>query len=126
MTGYIVRQGDVGVRANADRTEHYRTTLGRQQAPIDSVVGGWYTLEAGATNPLDEHPVPEIYFVTSGSALITLDGEAHRIGAGDTVLIPAGCSHQTHNDGSEPLVLVFLYSPPLPPRDGPSHYADVS
>ena len=75
MAGYVVHQADVPMRANAARTEHYRTTLGKAKAPIDTVVGGWYTLGPGATNPLDVHTVPEIYFVTEGSALITLDGE---------------------------------------------------
>lgn len=125
MAGYVVRQEDVPLRANAARTEHYRTTLGRNAAPIDSVVGGWYVLDAGATNPDDVHPVPEIYFITAGAATITLDGVARPVAAGDTVLIPAGCRHRLHNDGDVPLELVFLYSPPLPPRDGPSNYADV-
>ena len=116
MAGYVVHQADVPMRANPARTEHYRTTLGKAEAPIDTVVGGWYTLGPGATNPLDVHTVPEIYFVTAGSALITLDGETQRIAAGDTVLIPAGVQHQTHNDTDHPLTMVFLYSPPLPPR----------
>ena len=114
MAGYVVHQADVPMRANPARTEHYRTTLGKAKAPIDTVVGGWYTLGPGATNPLDVHTVPEIYFVTAGSALITLDGETQRIAAGDTVLIPAGVQHQTHNDTDQPLTMVFLYSPPLP------------
>lgn len=116
MAGYVVHQADVPMRANVARTEHYRTTLGKAEAPIDTVVGGWYTLGPGATNPLDVHTVPEIYFVTAGSALITMDGATQRIAAGDTVLIPAGVQHQTHNDTEEPLTMVFLYSPPLPPR----------
>ena len=116
MAGYVVHQADVPMRANPARTEHYRTTLGKAKAPIDTVVGGWYTLGPGATNPLDVHTVPEIYFVTAGSALITLDGETQRIAAGDTVLIPAGVQHQTHNDTDQPLTMVFLYSPPLPAR----------
>jgi mannose-6-phosphate isomerase-like protein (cupin superfamily) len=125
MAGFVVRQHDVTKRANAAGTERYRTTLGRAEAPIDSVVGGWYVLDAGATNPDDVHPVPEMYFITAGSATITLDGERQRIAAGDTVLIPAGCRHQIHNDGDVALELVFLYSPPLPPREGESNYADV-
>ena len=81
MGGYVVHQADVPMRANPARTEHYRTTLGKAEAPIDTVVGGWYTLGPGATNPLDIHTVPEIYFVTAGSALITMDGATQRITA---------------------------------------------
>lgn len=128
MTGYVVKQRDVQRFANGSRTEHFRTTLVQPVVPVESLRGGWYHLAAGASNPPDVHAVDEIYFITEGSAEIELDGERLRLEPGDTVLVPAGCHHQIHNDGDTELVLVFLFSPPPAPRDPngpPSNYGPV-
>ena len=127
MTGYVVKQADVQEFVNAGGTEHFRTTLVDPVVPIDALRGGWYHLAAGAANPPDVHTVDEMYFITAGSAAIELDGEHQRLEPGDTVLVPAGCHHQITNDGAEELVLVFLFSPPPPPRDpsSPSLYRPV-
>jgi mannose-6-phosphate isomerase-like protein (cupin superfamily) len=128
MTGYVVRQADVQRFANASGREHFRTTLVRPVVPVDALRGGWYHLAAGASNPPDVHAVDEIYFITEGTADIELDGEHTRLQPGDTVLVPAGCHHQLHNDGDGELVLVFLFSPPPAPRDpngAPSLYGPV-
>jgi len=122
MAGQVIPQASVPLWGNASGTERFRTTLGGSTgAPVDGVRAGWYRLAAGASNPPDRHTVDEMYFVTEGAATIVLDGVSHRMEAGDTVLVPAGCHHQIHNDGPQDLVLVFLFAPPPPPRspDGP-------
>jgi len=117
MTGYVVSQKDVQLFANADRTEHFRSTLNPQLMPVQGVSGGWYFLDPGVGNHLDVHEVDEIYFITRGSALIFLDGEERRMVAGDTVLVPRGCQHRIRNDGAEELALVYLFCPPPAARD---------
>jgi mannose-6-phosphate isomerase-like protein (cupin superfamily) len=128
--GQIVRQREIALWGNAARTEQFRTTLGGTTgAPVGSVRAGWYRLASGASNPPDVHTVDEMYFITAGAARIELDGVTSRMEPGDTVLVPAGCHHQIHNDGSTDLSLVFLFSPAPPPRDPsgpPSTYAPLT
>jgi mannose-6-phosphate isomerase-like protein (cupin superfamily) len=129
MTGYVVKQADVQLWGNDSGSERFRTTLVQPVVPIDALRGGWYQLAAGASNPPDVHAVDEIYFITAGAAEIELDGVRSRLAPGDTVLVPAGCHHQIHNDGSEDLVLVFLFSPPPAPRgpgEAPSQYRSLA
>lgn len=129
MAGQVIRQDDVALWGNAERTETFHTALGGADVPHDRVRAGWYRLAAGAANPPDVHTVDEMYFIHAGTAEITLDGEVQRIGPGDTVIVGAGCHHQLRNDGDEDLVLVFLFSPPPPargPDDPPSAYAPLA
>lgn len=51
-------------------------------------------------------------FVHAGSGVATIDGESHRIAAGDLVLIEPGEAHEIRNDGEEPLTTVNIYAPP--------------
>ena len=127
MAGYIVSQQDVQLFANASRSERFRSTLNSELMPKEGITGGWYHLAAGAANHKDVHDVDEIYFIIQGSAEINLDGEGHRMRAGDTVLVPGGCEHNINNDGGDELVLVYLFCPPPEPGAGgrPSPYQPV-
>jgi mannose-6-phosphate isomerase len=49
----------------------------------------------------DEH-----WFVLSGAALVTRDGEQIRLGPGDAVDIPNGAAHRVASVGDEPLVFI--------------------
>ncbi len=51
-------------------------------------------------------------FVNSGSGVATIDGESHRIEAGNLLLIEPGEAHEIHNDGEDPLVTINVYAPP--------------
>ena len=51
-------------------------------------------------------------FVVSGTGVVTVDGDTHRVDAGDLVRIKAGERHGIENDGPEPLETVNFYTPP--------------
>ena len=51
-------------------------------------------------------------FVVSGTGVVTIDDDAHRVDAGDLVRIEAGERHGIENDGDEPLETVNFYTPP--------------
>jgi quercetin dioxygenase-like cupin family protein len=51
-------------------------------------------IEGGASLPLHHHDHEEIVHIVEGSAVQVLDGQEHRVGAGDTVIIPAGTWHR--------------------------------
>jgi mannose-6-phosphate isomerase-like protein (cupin superfamily) len=64
-------------------------------------------LAAGAATIPHHHAVTEeIYYILSGSAAMTLDGETRPVGPGDAIAIPPGCRHTIRNTG--PAELVFL------------------
>jgi mannose-6-phosphate isomerase-like protein (cupin superfamily) len=50
----------------------------------------------------------EIYVIIDGEGLMTVDGVATRVGAGDVVLNDPGGSHGLENDGTVPLRLVVV------------------
>jgi mannose-6-phosphate isomerase-like protein (cupin superfamily) len=51
-------------------------------------------------------------FVVSGTGVVTVDSDAHRVDAGNHVRIEAGERHGIENDGDEPLETVNFYTPP--------------
>lgn len=57
------------------------------------------------------HPHEQVTFVARGSPTMIIDGEAHDLNAGDTVLIPGETTHAAANDGDEPAVLLDVFSP---------------
>lgn len=59
-----------------------------------------------------DQPLQEYYQVLSGRALMHLEGQAVRLGPGDSALAPAGCDHDVVNDGDEPLRLITVWGPP--------------
>jgi mannose-6-phosphate isomerase len=48
----------------------------------------------------------EHWFVIAGVAEVTLDGEFHRLTAGEAIDIPCGAAHRIANAGDEMLVFV--------------------
>ena len=48
----------------------------------------------------------EHWFVISGSATVTLDGEDRVITVGESVDVPVGVPHRVHNAGTDPLVFI--------------------
>ena len=82
--------------------------------------GSYEVLEDAATHKvkrLDLHPGrrlsyqrherrAEHWFVVSGTAEVTLDGEAQVLTAGRAIDIPRGAAHRIANPGPDPLVFV--------------------
>jgi len=63
----------------------------------------------GITTAEDCHEVREIWLVQSGSGTLTLNGEQHRISAGDSLYYESYHKHQLHNDGDEPVEIVSIW-----------------
>lgn len=64
----------------------------------------------------------EIYFVTRGTATMTLDDERVDVGPGDVIMLPLNGRHSIRNTGEDELEIVVIeFAPPevtdrLPPR----------
>lgn len=61
-----------------------------------------FSVAPGRDSAADVHAVREIWFVYSGSGVLTRNGVPVRIGARDVVYFDAYDAHQLHNDGDEP------------------------
>lgn len=69
------------------------------------------TVAPGVTSEAHRHPnCTEAVHVLSGEILQRKGADWLRLAAGDTILIPAGATHQTRNIGPETSVLMVAYS----------------
>ena len=66
-------------------------------------------LEPGEWVLLHTHPVEEVLIFTGGSGEVTLGDEAHPVGAGITVHIPAGEVHGFRNTGDRRLEVFVIF-----------------
>lgn len=74
---------------------------------------GVVTVQPGQRNPLHSHPnCEEILYVVSGSCDHLLDGETHRLEAGQAIRIPRGRRHWAKCLGDAPLFAVIAFSSP--------------
>jgi len=71
------------------------------------------TLDPGAEVPEHSHETGEWLYILSGSAQMTLQGQALTVKAGDAVCLHKGKKHSANvpPDAKEPLVAVQVYSP---------------
>ncbi|WP_121820217.1 cupin domain-containing protein [Halostella salina] len=61
-----------------------------------------FTLDPGATVPKHTNAVEHEQYVLDGEYVVGIDGEERVVGAGDSLLIPAGVVHWYRNEGDEP------------------------
>jgi len=64
-----------------------------------------------ATTPHHHKVTEEIYYILSGTALMTLAGESRPVGPGDAIAIPPGLVHTIKNTGGEELVFLCTCAP---------------
>lgn len=91
---------------------------------VDKEFCGTFEMVLGEIEPGGEaHPHKhdvehQVIYILSGRALVTLGSDAAvDCRAGTVIRIPPGLMHEVKAFGLEPLRLIVLYSPPLPPRD---------
>ena len=69
-------------------------------------------VEPGGETRLHVHrETEELYHVTGGVGLMTLDDRVFEIREGDTIAIAPGSAHRVRNTGGEPLVILCCCSP---------------
>jgi mannose-6-phosphate isomerase-like protein (cupin superfamily) len=81
----------------------------------DSMSGGLYVLEAGATDPQEPHAEDEVYVVLAGRAAITVADRAQPVGPGSVVFVARTVPHRFHDVTERLSVLVFF----APAESGP-------
>lgn len=69
-------------------------------------------IEVGQATAAHHHPITEeIYFITHGKGLMTIDDESQVVVAGDAIAIPPGKIHKLINIGDEQLRLLCCCAP---------------
>jgi quercetin dioxygenase-like cupin family protein len=56
----------------------------------------------------------KVYYVLEGAGRFALAGQEERLVAGDALVAPAGVEHGLVNDGTEPLLVLVVVTPPPP------------
>lgn len=71
------------------------------------------TVPVGSRTFLHRHSKSEeIYHITQGTGLMSLDNDTFSVRAGDTVCIQPGTSHRIKNTGDAPLRILCCCAPP--------------
>jgi len=56
----------------------------------------------------------KIYYVLEGTGRFSVGGTEERLAPGDALVAPSGVEHGRVNDGTEPLLVLVVVSPPPP------------
>lgn len=73
----------------------------------DLTAVGVTVVPPGCSVGLHPHPdLEEVWIVTAGGGIVTVDGGEQRVRPGDVILNPPGGSHGLLNDGEEDLIFL--------------------
>lgn len=67
-------------------------------------------IEPAHGTPAHRHLCDEVVTVQRGTAELRMLGSTRRLGAGDTVVLPASIDHQILNIGAEPLEMIAVFT----------------
>lgn len=56
------------------------------------------------------HSHAELYHITSGTGVVTIDGVEHEVRKGSVVFIPGDAEHGIRNIGEEELVWLYVFA----------------
>lgn len=107
------------IRRAERRSSHLRYDRGSVDRIVDAEIGARAVdlhvnrIRAGsAPGPYHLHTSSEnVYLVVSGDVVVRIDGEDHRLAAGDAAFIPPGVAHSATNVGSSDAELIEIYAP---------------
>jgi mannose-6-phosphate isomerase-like protein (cupin superfamily) len=95
-----------------------RSLLDLSCAPVAMQSLAEATIPVGGATTRHRHPgTEEFYYLTQGSGVLEIDGEARTVGVGDACLIPAGASHQIYNPGPHEIRMLCCCAPPYSHED---------
>ena len=85
----------------------------RELVNSEFMVAGLTIFDPGESSSVHNHPESEeINYIVRGSGTVLSEGEEEEFGSNSFMFIPKGVVHRHVNTGTEPLWLVFIYTPP--------------
>ncbi len=95
-----------------------RSILDRANAPVKNCSLAEARVRPGHETLEHKHvKTGEIYYFTSGSGIMSINGKQFRVRPGDGVLIPPGSRHKLKNTGRADLKLLCACAPPYSHKD---------
>ena len=74
-----------------------------------------YCVAPGQAQKVHSHDGQDkIYYVVEGAGRFTLGGAEERLGPGEALVAPSGVEHGLVNDGTAPLLVLVVVTPPPP------------
>lgn len=78
-----------------------------------------YCVAPGQSQKAHRHDAQDkIYYVLEGTGRFSLGGKDAQLSAGEALVAPAGVEHGLTNDGTEPLLVLVVVTPPPPHGPG--------
>ncbi|KAL4806127.1 RmlC-like cupin domain-containing protein [Aspergillus unguis] len=91
-------------------TVTWRTLLSTPNTPSTSLSAGLASCAPYTGSlALHRHTQAEIYYITSGSGVVIIEGTEHRVSAGSVVFIPGDAEHGVRNEESEALEWFYVF-----------------
>ena len=88
-------------------------TVNKDLVNSEHIVAGLTVFEPGERSAVHNRPESEeVDIVIRGSGILVEDDEEMPFKEGEWMFIPTGVFHQHRNTGTEPLWLVWFYTPP--------------
>jgi quercetin dioxygenase-like cupin family protein len=68
------------------------------------------TIDPGGATPPHSHPCDEVVLCSAGRGELHINGEVHRFGADQTLVIPRNAPHQIFNVGELPMEILGIFA----------------
>jgi mannose-6-phosphate isomerase-like protein (cupin superfamily) len=99
-----------------DETPSADWAFGEMQRIVTGGEGGVANVQVAKCDglpPFFHTGYDEVYYILSGTGVVTLDGKAYPLRPGSVVVIPAGTSHALEIDPGQELEFVIFGTPPI-------------
>jgi mannose-6-phosphate isomerase-like protein (cupin superfamily) len=108
----IVLNRDSAIAISTHHGSEIRPLIDRTTSGITRCSLAEEVLPPGCAVPPHYHrELEEIYYVLSGSGVMTVGEETREVGAGDAVYVPRGARHTLKNTGSKEIKLLLVCGP---------------
>ena len=87
----------------------WRTLTSGDRTPSDRLTTGVLEVAPGGILRPHWHAPPEVYHVTLGQGVVTVDGTPHTVVTGSTVFIPGSAMHGIENRSGEVLKIFYAF-----------------
>jgi quercetin dioxygenase-like cupin family protein len=88
----------------------WHTLISSPLTPTDSLSAGIAVLPPKTGNLCPHrHKQAELYYIISGSGIVTVDGTEYILEAGSTFFVPGNAEHGIRNDGGEEMRWLYVF-----------------